>query len=361
MSYRTTTYKDEGRLAHMLLSHNRIVLPCLISFMLMLSENAFCQKQTVYQFAGVQTSARAAAMGGTPVAIAEPDLGLASTNPAFLSLLKDSKIAADYVNYVSDISIGHVSYCFTDKKIPGTLAVGLQYLNGGENTRYDKDGNEAGDFSSNEFAINLSYARQFDSAFSIGATVKPVLSYIGGYSSIGLLADISANYVANDNRTALSLLVRNAGSQLTAYYDEYGRVPFDIQMAISHQLEHAPFRISFVLQSLQKFKLEPSKNNSAEQGSEVKHDKNTAPSFINNTLRHCVFGVELFPGKAFNIRAGYNFKRRQELKLDNAGGLSGISLGFGLKLKRFSVEYAMAKYTLSGTSNHFSLMINLPQ
>ncbi len=333
----------------------------VLSFMLMLSENAFCQKQTVYQFVDIPASARASAMGGTPLAIPEPDLGLSAVNPAFLSLLKSQKISADYINYISDISIGHVSYCFTNEHIPGTLAVGMQYLNGGKNTRYDKDGNASGDFSSNEFALNMSYARQFDSCFSIGATFKPVLSYIGGYSSFGLLADVSANYIINDNRTAMSFLVRNVGSQLTAYYDEYGQVPFDIQIAVSHQLEHAPFRVSFVLQSLQKFKLAPAENNKGEAGSEVDHDKKTASKFVDNALRHCILGVELFPGKAFNIRAGFNYKRRQELKLDDAGGLAGMSLGFGLRLKKFRVEYAMSKYTLGGTSNHFSLLVNLPQ
>ncbi len=332
-----------------------------LSFIPMLPERALCQKQTVYQFVDIPASARAAAMGGTPIAIPEPDLGLSAINPAFLPLLKSQKISADYINYISDISIGHVSYCFTNKNVPGTLAVGMQYLNSGKNTRYDKTGNASGDFSSNEFALNLTYARQFDSCFSIGATAKPVLSYIGGYSSFGLLADISANYITNDSRTALSLLVRNAGSQITAYYDEYGRVPFDIQMAFSHQLEYAPFRISFVLQSLQKFKLAPAANNKGEIGSEIEHEKKTTSKFIDNALRHCVFGVELFPGKSFNIRAGFNYKRRKELKLDDAGGLAGMSLGFGLRLKKFRVEYAMSKYTLGGTSNHFSLLVNLPQ
>ena len=36
-----------------------------------------------------------------------------------------------------------------------------------------------------------------------------------------------------------------------------------------------------------------------------------------------------------------------------------ISLGFGLRLKRFSIEYAHARYTLAGSSNHFSVAVNL--
>lgn len=330
---------------------------CLSAMTAMLCLTAAAQP--VYEFASIPASARVAAMGGSPLAITEPDLGIAATNPAFLPYIENQKVAADYVNYISDISIGHASYCFTNSRVPGTMAVGIQYLNGGRNTRYDVYGNEAGSFSTNEYAFHLSYGRRFDSCFAIGATLKPVLSFVAGYSSVGLMADISASYTFNDGRTATSAMLRNAGSQLTAYNEHYGRVPFEVLIAVSHQLEHAPFRLSVVLQQLQKYRLNADSDNPAEPGSEVERDNITLPSFADNILRHCIFGVEAFPGKPVNLRAGFNYQRRQELKLKDAPGLAGISLGFGLRLKRFSVEYAHARYTLAGSSNHFSVVVNL--
>lgn len=330
---------------------------CLSAMTAMLCLTAAAQP--VYEFASIPASARVAAMGGSPLAITEPDLGIAATNPAFLPYIENQKVAADYVNYISDISIGHASYCFTNSRVPGTMAVGVQYLNGGRNTRYDVYGNEAGSFSTNEYAFHLSYGRRFDSCFAIGATLKPVLSFVAGYSSVGLMADISASYTFNDGHTATSAMLRNAGSQLTAYNEHYGRVPFEVLIAVSHQLEHAPFRLSVVLQQLQKYRLNADSDNPAEPGSEVERDNITLPSFADNILRHCIFGVEAFPGKPVNLRAGFNYQRRQELKLKDAPGLAGISLGFGLRLKRFSVEYAHARYTLAGSSNHFSVVVNL--
>ena len=315
--------------------------------------------QPVYEFASIPASARVAALGGQPLAIAEPDLGLAATNPSLLPYLESRRVAADYVNYVADISIGHASYCFTDSRVPGTMAVGIQYLNGGKNTRYDVYGNEAGSFSTNEYAFHLSYGRRFDSCLSIGATLKPVLSFVAGYSSVGLMADISSTYTFNDGRTATSALLRNAGSQITPYNDHYGRVPFEAELTISHQLEHAPFRFSLVLQQMQKYRLNADSDNPAEPGSEVDRDNITLPSFADNIMRHCVFGIEAFPGKSFNLRVGYNYQRQQELKLKEAPGLAGFSLGFGLRLKRFNLEFAHARYTLSGSSNHFSVVVNL--
>ena len=293
------------------------------------------------------------------MAITEPDLGIAATNPTFLPYIENQKATVDFVDYISDISIGHASYCFQNSHVPGTMAVGIQYLNGGKNTRYDIFGNEAGSFSTNEYAFHLSYGRRFDSCFAIGATLKPILSNVAGYSSFGLLTDISASYTFNQGRTAASALLRNAGSQITAYDEHYGRVPFEALVSLSHQLEHAPFRLSLVLQQLQKPRLNADSKNSSEPGSEVEHDNITLPSLADNILRHCVFGLEAFPGKQFNVRVGFNYKRRQELKLKDAPGMAGMSLGFGLRLKRFSVEYAHARYTQAGASNHFSVALNV--
>ena len=330
---------------------------CLSATTVLLCLNATAQP--VYEFAAIPASARVAALGGVPLAITEPDLGIAATNPTFLPYIENQKATVDFVDYIADISIGHASYCFQNSHVPGTMAVGIQYLNGGKNTRYDIFGNEAGSFSTNEYAFHLSYGRRFDSCFAIGATLKPILSNVAGYSSFGLLADISASYTFNEGRTAASALLRNAGSQITAYDEHYGRVPFEALVSFSHQLEHAPFRLSLVLQQLQKPRLNADSKNSSEPGSEVEHDNITLPSLADNILRHCVFGLEAFPGKQFNVRVGFNYKRRQELKLKDAPGMAGMSLGFGLRLKRFSVEYAHARYTQAGASNHFSVALNV--
>ncbi|MBO7145823.1 MAG: type IX secretion system protein PorQ [Salinivirgaceae bacterium] len=330
---------------------------CLSATTALLCLNATAQP--VYEFAAIPASARVAALGGVPLAITEPDLGIAATNPTFLPYIENQKATVDFVDYIADISIGHASYCFQNSHVSGTMAVGIQYLNGGKNTRYDIYGNEAGSFSTNEYAFHLSYGRRFDSCFAIGATLKPILSNVAGYTSFGLLTDISASYTFNEGRTAASALLRNAGSQITAYDEHYGRVPFEALVSFSHQLEHAPFRLSLVLQQLQKPRLNADSKNSSEPGSEVEHDNITLPSLADNILRHCVFGLEAFPGKQFNVRVGFNYKRRQELKLKDAPGMAGMSLGFGLRLKRFCVEYAHARYTQAGASNHFSVALNV--
>ena len=59
------------------------------------------------------------------------------------------------------------------------------------------------------------------------------------------------------------------------------------------------------------------------------------------------------------IRAGYNYQRRQELKFDDKASVVGFSAGFGIKIKRFRLDYGISRFHLAGSSNLFSLAINL--
>ena len=71
-----------------------------------------------------------------------------------------------------------------------------------------------------------------------------------------------------------------------------------------------------------------------------------------------IFGVELFPKKAFNLRLGYNFRRAAELQIQDQRNFSGLSLGFGLKLNKLKFNYSYSKYTLAGNTSLFGLIIN---
>ena len=48
-----------------------------------------------------------------------------------------------------------------------------------------------------------------------------------------------------------------------------------------------------------------------------------------------------------------------ELKFDDKLSTVGFSFGFGLKVKRFRIDYANSRFHLAGSSNLFSVAINL--
>jgi len=76
-------------------------------------------------------------------------------------------------------------------------------------------------------------------------------------------------------------------------------------------------------------------------------------------MRHIVLGAELLISDNINIRLGYNYRRRQELKINDRPGTAGLSWGVGFKISRFEISYGRASYHLAGPSNHFTLTTNL--
>jgi len=58
------------------------------------------------------------------------------------------------------------------------------------------------------------------------------------------------------------------------------------------------------------------------------------------------------------LRLGYNFRRAEELRIDEQRNFSGISLGFGLRMNRLKFNYSYSRYTLAGNSSLFGLILN---
>ncbi len=318
--------------------------------------------ENVYDFLTIPTSPRAAALGGSGIAINDGDLTLANDNPALLSKQVNGKFAIEYINYISDVNMGYTSYAKHYDKI-GTIGVGLQFLNAGEFTHADEIGNTYGTFSANEFALNLSYAKALDSSFSIGATVKPVYSKLETYNSYGLLMDVGAQYTTKNKLTTATVLFKNMGAQLSTYNGESESVPFDIQVGFATKLAHAPFRFSIVAHSLNHGNLTYENTNIVEESNVEgstgsSDDEEKDESFLENAMRHMIFGVEFVPTKSFFVRGGLNYQRRQELKLTEKPGAVGFSWGFGFRIKKFHLSYANVRYHTAGVSNQFAITTN---
>jgi hypothetical protein len=71
--------------------------------------------------------------------------------------------------------------------------------------------------------------------------------------------------------------------------------------------------------------------------------------------------MEFLPGENFYVNVGYNYQRRQELKVLVRVGMVGFSWGFGMKINKYRFSYGRATYHLAGASNHFSLSVNLSE
>jgi len=77
-------------------------------------------------------------------------------------------------------------------------------------------------------------------------------------------------------------------------------------------------------------------------------------------LRHVIIGGELNPfRKSFYLRGGFNFQRREDLKLSSAFTMSGFSFGLGFSVKKVQINYSRSAFHTSSSLNSFSIITNL--
>jgi len=334
---------------------------CIIAIGLIFSMQTFAQsgKLVAYDFLSLTKSAREAALGSNFLAIHDNDLSLALANPSLISPQMNHTISLNFVDHFAGTSSGFASYGFNLNKL-GNFAATMQYYSYGKSDRIDEYGENLGEFSAGEYAFNVGWGRMLDSVFSIGANVKMIYSGLETYNSLGMAVDVAGSYIPNETFCA-SVLFRNIGRQLTTY-SSYGvePLPFEIQAGISKKLAHVPFRYSILLQHLEKWDLSYADPNAAVDAftGEVAKESGV-DAFTKNTMRHIVIGGEFIPAKFLSFRVGYNYLRRQEMKVISRPGSVGFSWGIGLKVSKFSFSYSRAAYHLSGSPNFISIATNL--
>jgi hypothetical protein len=320
-----------------------------------------------YAFLNLTNSARVASLGGKSVSIYGDDLNMPFHNPSLLNSSMNQHIVMNYIGYFAGIKYGYVSYA-RDYGTKGTFAVGMHYSNYGTFTSANEAGIATGQFQASDYALNLMYSRKIDSLFSVGINIKPLYSSLETYNSLGIAADLGVTYHNPASLFTAAFVLKNMGTQLIGYYDgaEREHMPFEIQAGVSQKLLHAPFRFSLTLQQLQKLDLtyesSISKNNIiADPMNGEKLGKNKYEVFGDKLMRHAILGMEFMPGENFYVNLGYNYQRRQELKVPVSTGMVGFSWGFGIKINKYRFSFGRATYHLAGASNHFSLSVNLSE
>ena len=314
--------------------------------------------RAIYQFLDLGTSPRQAALGGKLITIYDSDVNQALFNPATINEKMDNHLSLNYGSLFGEVTYGTASYAYTFDRRTQTFHAGVNYVNYGSFEGFDENGIETASFTGSEIALSAGYA--FNIPYSdvyVGANAKLISSTLESYNSFGGAIDLGAIYVDDYNDINIALAIRNIGMQFTTYAGEKERLPLEIIAGISQQLENVPLRWHLTLENLQQWDVSFS-NPARAQGNIDGGSTPEKVGFVNNALRHVIVGAELFPEKAFNVRMGYNFRRGQELSIQERRTFSGISLGFGLRFNKIKFDYSYSRYTLAANTSLFGLTIN---
>jgi hypothetical protein len=306
-----------------------------------------------YEFLNLSTSSLVSSLGGMNVSLVADDPGLAYYNPALLRRSGTDMISLNYVNYISGINYGYASYSRYIEKY-GTFSAGITYLNYGTFDEANPTGQITGTFRASEYALNLIWAYNIDTLFHIGVNVKPVISHLDKYTSVGLLMDIGGSYESRNGLYSAGLTVRNIGAQLSSYSGVREAVPFEIVAGASAKLQHAPIRFSLTARHLQRYNM----IHDSELKDENQNDKYKGISGVSeNIMRHLIFSAEFLPTENFYISTSYNYLRRKELMVPSKTSTVGFSIGAGIKLSRLEISLSRSKYHLAGSLTNISLLI----
>ena len=290
------------------------------------------ESRSAYNFLRLPVSAHAAALGGDNITIIDDDQMLIFSNPALLASVSDKTISLSYMNYMAGTSMAGAAFNRVVKE-KASWAASAQYIGYGTMKQTGTDGTQLGEFSAKDIAVAGYFSYMLSERIVGGITAKFVTSYIENYSSIGMGVDLGLNYYDPDHDWSVSLVGKNLGGQLKAYDDEYDPMPIDIQLGVSKRFAHTPFRVSATLVDLNHWNYK----------------------FTN----HLVVGIDAALSESIWLGAGYNFRRANEMNIDDADGGgthgAGLSFGAGLNLQRFKLNIAYGKYHVSSTS----LMLNV--
>ncbi len=327
----------------------REVIILLLSFSL---TNIYSQTggDNVYEFLNLSPNAYISSLGGFNISTFSNDPSMATFNPALSGPLGHGSLSLNYVNYFAGINYGSIMYShYSDSA--GSFSAGINYLNYGRFERADESGNINGYFNAAEYAFNIIYSRQIDSIFNLGVNIKPIISQLETYISLGIAMDIGASWESHDGLMSAGFVIRNLGLQLTTYSGSREKLPFEIMAGISTRLRHAPLRFSLTARHLEKYDLVYKYDEQDEQ------EYSKSGEVAENIMRHLIFGAELMPTENFFLAAGFNYQRRKELEYEVRSSTVGFSLGVGIKTSSVDIMISRARFHLAGSTTNFSILL----
>ncbi len=314
--------------------------------------------EKIFNFLNVSTSAQQTALGGKNLTLIN-DINQPVWNPAVINEDMSGQINLNYLNYLTDINYFSTSYVhYVDRKM-GSFHSNLTYVNYGKFIAANEEGIETGTFKAYDMSFSVGYAYKFlKTNFHVGSNLKLIHSKIEQYSSVAAAVDLGFIYYNEEDPLSVAISIRNFGQQFIAFDEKKEKLPFEILVGASYQLENVPLKWHLTIDNLQQWQV--AKSNPSNTITDINGNETVEKiSFLNNTFRHIIIGAELFPQKNFNIRMGYNFRKSAEFKLLNTRTFSGLSAGFGLKMNKIKLNYSFSKYHPVSNTHTFSLNLYL--
>jgi hypothetical protein len=175
------------------------------------------------QFLKIDTSPRAAAMGGAYISVAE---GAEAThyNPAALSWIERGDLAFSHTEWFADIRHDYVAAAYTVNDIVGTFAAGITALYTDEmlvRTPLRPDGTGETFYAGN-YRMTMAYSRFLTDKVTIGGSVNYIyMSLYSDFNADAVTADIAVLYRTHFRGFRFGMKIANFGSEIKFVNESY--------------------------------------------------------------------------------------------------------------------------------------------
>ena len=277
------------------------------------------------QFLKIGTSARAIAMGGAQVAIAEGTSSIAF-NPAGILAVDNYGFAASYTSWFAEINHEYVGVV---KNIPGVGAIGASVVllttdDILETTTSYPEGTGR-TFKASDYAFSLAFGRQVTDQFRVGINGKVIKSYLFN-TEIGASTfafDIGTLYDVPILRSHIGVSLTNIGKDVKFINETYS-LPTALRFGVLYDvLKEANQQFTTTLQITR----------------------------LNDANEQYNLGSEYVFNNLFSLRGGYKFGYDQE----------NYTFGFGAKLNSLginsSIDYGYNHFTFLPGTHSFTLEV----
>lgn len=279
---------------------------------------------TSAQFLEIPAGVRGAGMGDTFSAIAD-DISTTYWNTAGLAQLESFEVNLLHVSYFESTNYEFAGIAIPIK--PGStlgLTSSFDFIPSFNSTNNPS----ATPGSANDLAIELGFGQTFGDNFALGIGGKYISSNLVSYSATGEAVDAGLLLYTARKDLTFGLSVQNVG-QVSSFsqYSTQEKLPLVYRAGLAYRFQ-------------------PRKSTNFVLGIDIEKPIDSDP------VVHT--GGELWLGSknlSVAIRGGYSFNSLNQ----DLGGITGASLGAGLKVNPFEFDYAYVPFGALGDTQRFSL------
>ena len=193
------------------------------------------------QFLKIAVGARATAMGGAFVGVAD-DASAVFWNAAGIARIDPDKseLSLNHATWPAELSFDQIGYVFHLKRIPGAFGIHARALSMDpmvETTAFQPDPEigTGATFDAGMMTAGVTYARSFTDKFSAGVTANLVHEGLADLSQQTFAFDIGTLYDVGTLGMKIGMAISNIGSQIR-FIDREARIPAIFRVGTSAML-----------------------------------------------------------------------------------------------------------------------------